>query len=63
MKAGFNGSLSGFDSWAVDSNWAGGTAPTSSPGLHVQLNSDLVETMGSATKPFLTNDIIGADVG
>jgi hypothetical protein len=64
MKAEFKGaSGSGGAEWSTPGAWVSGQVPTSSLGLNVQIDTASTENLGTASSPFLTNDIIGASVG
>jgi hypothetical protein len=50
--------------WSDPTAWINGKVPTSSNGLHVQLDvGGSLEDLGTQTAPFVTNDVIGAGVG
>jgi hypothetical protein len=64
MKAEFKGaSGASGGNWSTASAWVGGNVPTSSERLHIKLDAQSTEDLGSASAPFLTNDIIGASAG
>jgi hypothetical protein len=49
--------------WSDPKAWVGGAVPIGSNGLKVLLDTSSTEDIGSAQAPFLTNDVIGANIG